>query len=67
MVLFVHTLIHSVECDKLHSCNLPNELSCYLTYNLGGNKDVNMLAESVYNWPVPTSSMVRVFVFHPQI
>ena len=25
--LFVHTLMHSVECDKLHNCNLPNESS----------------------------------------
>ena len=27
IVLFVHTSVQLVVCDKLHNCNLPNESS----------------------------------------
>jgi len=27
IVVFVHTSMQSVVCDKLHNCNLPNESS----------------------------------------
>ena len=32
IVLFARTLMHSVACDKLHNCNLPNELSRGLSW-----------------------------------
>ena len=45
IVLFVHTSMHSVECDKLCNCNQKG----IITWSeLGRNKDVNALAESVY-------------------
>ena len=45
IVLIVHTLAHSIACENLHNCDLPKIITWF---KLGGNKDVNKLAEYVY-------------------
>ena len=54
IVLFVHNLMHSVVCDKLHNCNLPNESS----YDLNGvatTMEIRRPNTSIFYWSTTVS------------